>query len=97
VSLPWKRWLSALVISIVLVTCAWFLPDRGPAFETFGYLNLPGMLGAAVIAPEGIHSDTPYLFLYGSAVVNVAFYFWLVLMAYRFWGMARRRFGSGQP
>jgi len=81
----------------VLVTCAWFLADRGPAFEAFGYLNPPGMLGAAVLAPDRIHSDTPYPFLYGSAVINVIFYFWLVLMAYRLCGIARRRFSSRQP
>jgi hypothetical protein len=60
-------------------------------FSAVGALLAPGMLAAAVLFPEGIHSDRASLYLVTSGLMNVFLLGWLLFWLWPVIGRARQR------
>jgi hypothetical protein len=49
------------------------------SWSAVGVLLAPGVLGAAFVFPEGIHSDWPWAYMAVAALMNAFFFSWLFL------------------
>lgn len=58
----WKFFASVLLAGAA-VLCIQFLTDSSGPFGFLGFIVLPGYLPAALVFPEGFHSDSPFGFM----------------------------------
>jgi hypothetical protein len=65
-----------------------------PRYSAFGICLLPGALGAALIFPQGIDSDWPYLYMTLAFVLNGALSGFIVSAVWRIGRVAMGRFDS---
>jgi hypothetical protein len=78
-----KEWLICACASLLIATACVALSYSG--FEWPGMIFLPGALLAALIFPEGIHSDAPDVFMVLAFVFTAALIAPLVFLAQRWW------------
>jgi hypothetical protein len=62
-----------------------------PRWSAVGVLLAPGMLAAAIVFPEGIHSDWGKTYLVLAALMNAFLLAWPVLWFWTWIGHSRRR------
>jgi uncharacterized membrane protein YoaT (DUF817 family) len=77
----------ALVWTAALVTVAGTVRRWSPV----GVLLLPGMLGAAIVFPQGPEGDWPDAYMLLAGLMNVFLYSWLMYGAWALIERARRR------
>jgi hypothetical protein len=78
---------SSLLISVALVALVSAIASI-PSCSALGCLLLPGMLLAALVFPEGVHSDSGIAYLVLAGLIDIVL-FALVLMW--LWRLAERR------
>jgi hypothetical protein len=85
-----RRYAWSLAIALVLTVLVGAVASVS-SWSAVGVLLAPGMLGGAVIFPEGIHSDWPWVYMAVAALMNVFFFSWPVLGVWVLIEHARRR------
>jgi hypothetical protein len=87
-SLTLRDYLISSAIAGIFVVAVQFGTDASSPVGFLGMLAAPGYLPAALIFPEGFHSDSPRSFIALIVVFNGMIYgFFLLLL----WRWARRR------
>jgi hypothetical protein len=90
-----KRLLWALFISLVLVLFFGGISDLTPAFTYLGFITAPGMFGAAIFFPQGVHGGWPEIYLAVALIIDVALYTWPVLLVWRLLHLTHHGFATG--
>ena len=70
---------AALLLVIINIGAA----AVGGWVDTLSAMQAPGMLAAAVVFREGVHSDSPFMYLAGAFVVNTLLYAWPVMWLWK--------------
>jgi hypothetical protein len=80
VEVDWHKYFWSLIAGGVLTALAAAISSIG--FSIAGYLLLPGIFAAALVLPEGIHSDWAGTYLVLAVLANVFLLSWPV---FGFW------------
>jgi hypothetical protein len=89
-----RQYVGSAAISLALVVLLAGLASV-PGLSAVGLLLAPGMLLAALVFPQGAHSDSPYAYLVLAGVIDVVFYGWLALFVRR--TINRKRKSASKP
>jgi hypothetical protein len=85
-----KDYLLSCLASLVIVNAIIIWSELGPSVPDFSILLAPGMLLAAVAFREGVHSDSPSLYLILAMSLDVLLHGALVWCVWRMFARRRR-------